>query len=104
MNKSRKFLLIIVSALIVFFILFYFINQDTVIESTTENIQIISKAKTSEEQWIMLSSNKKIYIENFSIWALIEENQDYTVVYDLLNKTKRYQLITIVPGDYKGQF
>lgn len=104
MNKSRQFLLIIVITLIVLFILFYFINQNTVIDSTTENIQVISKGKTSEEQWIMLSSNKKIYIEDFSIWALIEENQNYTVIYDLMNKTKRYQLITIVPGDYKGQF
>lgn len=104
MKKSRKFLLINVFALIGFFILFYFLNQNAVIESKTENIQVISKGKTSEEKWIVLSNNTKIYIEDFSIWALIEENQNYTIVYDLMKKSKRYKLITIVPGDYNGQF
>lgn len=104
MKKSRNFLLIIVTALIGFFILFYFLNQNAVIESKTYNIQVISKGKTSEEKWIVLSNNNKIYIEDFSIWALIEENQNYTIVYDLMKKTKRYKLITIVPGDYNGQF
>lgn len=104
MVNSRKFLLIIIIALIGFFMLFYFINQNTVIGSTTENIQVISKGKSSEEQWIVLSSDKKIYIEDFSIWALIEENQNYAITYDLMKKTERYKLITIVPGDYEGQF
>lgn len=56
------------------------------------------------EQWIVLSNNKKIYIEDFSIWALIQEGQNYTLVYDLRKKSGRYKLRTIVPGDYNGQF
>lgn len=104
MSKSQKLSLIIFLPLLVSFTLFYFINQNTVSENTTENIQVISKEKTSEEQWIVLSSEKKIYIEDFSIWALIDENEYYAMTYALMNKTGRYKLTTIVPGDYKGRF
>lgn len=104
MNKSRKFLLIIVIALICFFILFYFINQNIVIESRTENIQVISKGISSEKQWIVLSNEKQIYIEDFSIWALIQENENYTISYERMKNSGRYKLNKIVPGDYDGQF
>lgn len=104
MRKSQKLSFIIILALLVFCTLVYFINHDTVRENTTVNIQVISKDKNSEEQWIVLASEKKIYIENFSVWALIEENQNYALTYALMSKTGRYKLITIVPGDYKGQF
>ncbi len=46
------------------------------------------------------SNDKKIYIENFSTWALIEENQNYAITYGLMKKTERNKLITIVPGDF----
>ena len=104
MSKLQKFSLIIILPLIVFFILFYFVNQDPVSESTTQHIEVISKGEASEERWIVLSNDKKIYVENLSIWALIEENKSYGISYDKMKKTGRYKLTTIVPGDYKGQF
>jgi len=104
MSKSKKLSLIIILATLIFFIPFYFFNQNTISENTTENIQVISKDKTAEEQWIVLSDAKKIYIEDFSIWALIEEKQNYAMTYALMKRTGRYKLTTIVPGDYKGQF
>lgn len=53
---------------------------------------------------IILANDKKIFIENFSIWALIEENESYTIVYDLMEDVEKNYLRTIVPGDYNGQF
>ena len=100
----KKKLVILFIPFITMFILFYFIDQNAILENTTENIQIVSKNNTSEEQWIVLSNNKKIYIEDFSIWALIEEKRNYTIVYDSTKKSKRYKLKKIVPEDYDGQF
>ena len=104
MSKLKKLSIFIILPLIAFFILFYFLNQNSVSENTTQNILVIGKDNDLEEQWIVLSSGKKIYIDDFSIWALIEENQNYALTYVLMKKTGRYKLITIVPGDYKGRF
>lgn len=46
---------------------------------------------------------RSIYIEDFSVWALIQVGQNYTISYDLKRKSGRYNLITIVPGEYNGQ-
>lgn len=90
--------------LIVLFLLFRFTIYDPVIESTTQNIEVVKKDKNSDEQWIILSNDKQIYIEDFSIWALIQGNQNYTISYNLSKKSRKYHLKTIVPGDYNGQF
>lgn len=90
--------------LIVLFLLFRFTIYNPVLESTTQNIDVVKKDKNTSEQWIVLSNDKQIYIEDFSIWALIQVDQNYTMSYDLSKKSKRYNLKTIVPGDYNGQF
>ncbi|MFC4354828.1 hypothetical protein ACFO0S_07155 [Chryseomicrobium palamuruense] len=103
--KFKKLILIFILVLIVFLITFYIYSQNTAIQSsTTENIQVIKKDNTTEEHWIVISNGKQIYIENFSIWALIQENENYTIIYDEMKKSGRYKLRTIVPGDYNGQF
>lgn len=81
-------------------------EENAVLESTTENIQVLSKGQnlTTAEQWIMLSNGRQVHIEDRSIWALIQENENYTIVYDLFKKSGQYKLRKIVPGDYKGQF
>lgn len=90
--------------LMVLFLLFRFTIYVPVLESTTQNIEVVKKDKNTDEQWIILSNDKQIYIEDFSIWALIQVNQNYTISYDLSKKLRRYNLKTIVPGDYNGQF
>jgi hypothetical protein len=100
----KKLIVILIVLLSISSITFFFINQNAVLKSTTENIQVISKNSTSEEQWIVVSNGKKIFIEDFSVWALIKENQNYTIVYDLIKKSQRYKLRSIVPEDYDGQF
>lgn len=91
---------------IVLFLLFRFTIYNPVIESTTQNIDVISKDENTAtgEQWIVLSNDKQVYVEDFSIWALIQVDQNYTMIYDLMKKSGRNNLITIVPGDYNGQF
>lgn len=81
-------------------------EENTVLESTIQNIDVISKEEDimTSEQWIVLSNGRKVYIKDFSIWALIQVDQNYTIVYDLLKKSGKYRLRTIVPGDYNGQF
>lgn len=103
---KKKILLMSFLLFAVLFLLFRNFNENTVLESTTQRIQVISKEqdKATLEQWIVLSNDKKIYIENFSIWALIQVDQNYTIVYDLMKKSGKYKLRTIVPGDYRGQF
>ena len=103
---KRKNILLSLLFLTALLLLFRFLLYTPILESTTQNIDVISKAQntTTEERWIVLSNDKKIYIENFSIWALIQVNQNYTIVYDLMRKSGRYELRTIVPGDYKGSF
>jgi hypothetical protein len=104
----KKKLVIVISffLLTVLFVLFLIVNQSTVLENTTENIQVISKGRdiTTTDQWIVLSNGRKVYIDDFSIWALIKENQNYTIDYNLMKKSGRYELKVIVPGDYNGQF
>ena len=100
---------IILSSLLFLFLLVFVFRvtiYNPVLENTTENIDVISKEKntTTGEQWIVLSNDKKIYIEDFSIWALIRADQNYTMIYDLRKKSGTYTLRTIVPGDYNGQF
>ncbi|MCM3757240.1 hypothetical protein M3197_07015 [Sporosarcina aquimarina] len=90
--------------LIALFLLFRFTIYNPVIESTTQNIEVVKKDKNTDEQWIILSNDKQIYIDDFSIWALIQVNQNYTISYDLSKKLRRYHLKTIVPGDYNSQF
>ncbi|WP_039043472.1 hypothetical protein [Sporosarcina sp. ZBG7A] len=90
--------------LIVLFLVFRFTIYNPVLESTTQNIGVVKKDKNTSEQWIVLSNDKQIYIEDFSIWALIQVDQNYTMSYDLSKKTRRYNLKTIVPGDHNGQF
>lgn len=102
--KNRTRLLLVLAAIAVF-ALFYIFTGDSVAESTTENIDVIGKDHkiNSEEQWIILANERRVYIEDFSIWALIETDQNYTVDYVLMKKSGRYILRKIVPGDYKGR-
>ncbi|MCK1999502.1 hypothetical protein MPH47_20115 [Psychrobacillus psychrodurans] len=102
---KKKTIIILVLFLAALFFVFSIYNKNSVLESTTENIQIISKEQdiSSSEQWIVLSSDKKIYINDISIWALIQVEQNYTIVYDL-ERSGKYKLRSIVPEDYKGQF
>lgn len=102
--RQKKIMMLLVILAIVLSILGYFSSINAVGESTTEHIEVIKKDKSSQEQWIVLSNDRKIYIEEFSIWALIVENEKYTIVYDQMKKTGRYKLRTIVPGDYQGRF
>ncbi|WP_025784479.1 hypothetical protein [Sporosarcina sp. D27] len=90
--------------LILLFLLFRFTFYDPILESTTQNIEVVKKDKNTDEQWIILSNDKQIYIEDLSIWALIQVDQNYTMSYHLSKKSSRYNLKTIVPGDYNGQF
>lgn len=90
--------------LILFAVPIFLLTQNQVMESITQNSDVISKGKNSKEHWIVLANDKRLYIEDFNTWVLIEENQNYTMSYVLLRKTDHYQLITIVPGDYNGQF
>ena len=107
-KSYEKKIVIVISffLLAVLFVSFLIVNQGTVLENTTENIQVISKGRdiTTTDQWIVLSNGRKVYIDDFSIWALIEENQNYTIDYDLMKKSGMYELRIIVPGDYNGQF
>ncbi|MFC5602446.1 hypothetical protein [Sporosarcina koreensis] len=102
--RPKKKMVFLVTLALVLSLLGYFGSINAVGESTTVNIEVIKKDKSSQEQWIVLSNDRKIYIEEFSIWALIEENEKYTIVYDQMKKTGRYKLRIIVPGDYQGQF
>lgn len=102
--RPKKIMVFLVTLALVLSLLGYFGSINAVGESTTINIEVIKKDKSSQEQWIVLSNDRKIYIEEFSIWALIEENEKYTMIYDQMKKTGRYKLRTIVPGDYQGQF
>lgn len=113
MKKSFNYILVAALALAFFLVLFSVIplwnsdgNATKNIEgpTTTTNIKVVDKAKNSTEQWVLLSDDKKVYIDNFSIWALIEENENYTIVFGINKKTKEYQLKKIVPSDYNGQF
>ena len=109
MKRSINYILVAALSLALFLVLFSFIplgNADENIEgpTITTNIEVVDKAKNSTEQWILLSDDKKVYIDNFSIWTLIEENENYTIVFGINKKSKEYQLKTIVPGDYNGQF
>lgn len=103
---KKRFLVIVLFFFPILFVSFRLINQNTVLESTTQNIQVVSKEQdiATAELWIVLSNDRKVYIEDLSIWALINVNQNYTIVYDLMKKSQRYELRTIVPGDYNGQF
>jgi len=82
------------------------VNKKTILESATQTIHVVSKERDvdTSEQWITTSSNKKIYVDDVSIWALIQVNENYTAVYDLVKKSGRYNLRTIVPEDFNGQF
>lgn len=106
-NEVKKNIIFLVTStlLIILGILFYMNGSNNdVLETTTEQIKVISKHKSSEEHWIILANDKKVFIENFSNWALIEENESYTIVYDLMEDTEKNYLRTIVPDDYNGQF
>ena len=103
---KKYIILLVTSTLIIILGILFYTNEshNNVLETTTEQIKVISKHRSSEEQWIILANDKKIFIENFSIWALIEENESYTIVYDLMEDVEKNYLRTIVPGDYNGQF
>ncbi|AXI00545.1 hypothetical protein DV702_12930 [Sporosarcina sp. PTS2304] len=101
----NRIVLSAISILIILGILVYGIgNRDDIQTATTEQTKVISKMNSSEGQWIILADDKKIYVENFSIWALIKENENYTIVYELKKNTKKYYLKKIVPEDYHGRF
>jgi len=99
-----KFILIITFLFIISFIFYFVRSYNDILATTTEQIEVISKDNSSNKQWIILANDKKIYIENFSIWALIEENENYTISYSLMKDTEKYYLESIVPDDYNGQF
>lgn len=103
MNKKIRLLLLLTA--IAVFALFFIFTGDRIVESTTENIDVISKDHqiNLEEQWIVLANEKQVYIEDFSIWALIETDQNYTVDYVKMKKSGKYILRKIVPGDYNGR-
>lgn len=64
--RKYKFLSIF-PLLIVLGILFNIVgSHNDVLETKTEQIKVISKDNSSDEQWIIPASEKKIYIENFS--------------------------------------
>lgn len=92
--------------MLLIFIVIGVVNKKPILESTTQTIHVVSKEREADtsEQWITSSSNKKIYVDDFSTWALIQVNGNYTVIYDLMKKSGRYNLRTIVPEDYNGQF
>lgn len=102
----RKYIVLLVFVLFVIFFLYRFVIYNPVLENTTQNIDVVSKEQniTTGEQWIVLSNDKQVYVEDFSIWALIQPNENYTIIYDLRKKPGTYKLRTIVPGDYNGQF
>lgn len=102
--KSKRLIVSLFFLTFVFTLFFYFQFANAFEESTTQNIEVIEKGQSSQEQWIVISNERRIYIEDFSIWALIEENKKYTIVYDQMKKSGRYMLRTIVPGDYNGRF
>ena len=102
--KKKTLIKILIFLILMFslFIIFYEGN----IESTTQNINVVSKGQdsTTSDLWIVISNDKKLYIEDFSLWALIEVDHNYTMVYDYSIISKKYNLRTIVPGDYTGRF
>ncbi|GKV64499.1 MULTISPECIES: hypothetical protein [Sporosarcina] len=102
---NNKIRLLLLFAAIAVFALFFIFTGDSVVGSTTEYINVIDKDHeiNSDEQWIVLANERQVYIEDFSIWALIEVDQNYTVDYVLMKKSGRHILRKIVPGDYKGR-
>lgn len=103
---KRKSIVLLVFVLFIIFFLYRFVIYNPVLENTTQNIDVVSKGQnlTTGEQWVVLSNDKQVYVEDFSIWALIQPNENYTIIYDLRKKPGTYKLRTIVPGDYNGQF
>ncbi|MTD29854.1 hypothetical protein [Planomicrobium sp. YIM 101495] len=104
MKRNFKYAIAILLTLALSITISSLVSEGYTEGSTTENVEVATKGKNSEKHWIVLSNEKKIYIDNFSIWALIEEKQNYTVEYNQSKKSKEYQLVTIVPGDYNGRF
>lgn len=102
-NIKMKYLIIIIPVILVIILVSY-LNYSSESENTTECIQIVAKSNSDIENWIEVSNDKKIYIEDISIWALINENQFYTISYVLNEKNNKYYLKSIVPANYNGQF
>lgn len=71
MKRNFKYAIAILLTLALSVTVFSLVSEGNTEGSTTENVEVAIKGKNSEEQWIVLSNEKKIYIDNFSIWALI---------------------------------
>ncbi|WP_114165718.1 hypothetical protein [Exiguobacterium sp. TNDT2] len=74
------------------------------IVSVTERTTIVAKNRSETGQWIILANEKKIDVVDFSTWALLEENEEYTVSYESKEASTKYVLTNVVPSDYNGQF
>lgn len=81
-----------------------YVYTNNVTVSVTEQINVIAKNQSDTGKWIILANEKKIYISDVSIWALIEEGQTYTVSYESDEDTRKHTLTSIVPQDFEGQF
>lgn len=102
--KRRKALVIsLFILLLVSLVPIYVFSQNNHLESTTEQAKVISKENNQKEQWIILEDSKRIYIETFSVWALLEVGNNYLIRYEE-KKPGQYNLKEIVPENFEGQF
>jgi trans-2-enoyl-CoA reductase len=100
--NPKKLIFIVFLVVILLSIPIYVMSQNQNHESTTEQVHVLAKERNSDGQWVILEDQKKVFVENFSIWALIREKEDYTATY--ITKSGTHELTTIVPADYEGQF
>lgn len=74
------------------------------IVSVTERTTVVAKDRSETGQWIILANEKRIDVVDVSTWALLEENEEYTVSYELSGEPTKYVLTSVVPSDFNGQF
>lgn len=97
---------IFISSLFVILVLVFttYVFMDSSVISVTEKVKVTTKDQSETEQWIILANEKKVYIADVSIWALLNENEEYIISYESKKNSDKKILTSVVPRDFNGQF